>query len=87
MCHSSMSVPTVTYESCSRIAHLTSWQLQAAGPGKAIVSGEAKRLRFAVKGYDALRSWDVYWTGRQVSCPQHHPSCLSCSTDMPSCSL
>lgn len=40
-------------------------EIEAAGPGKAIVSGETKRLRFAVKGYDALRSWDVYWTGRQ----------------------
>ncbi len=69
MCHSSMSMPTVTYELCSSVAYLISLQVQAAGPGKAIVSGETKRLRFAVKGYDALRSWDVYWTGRQVSCP------------------
>lgn len=40
-------------------------EIEAAGAGIAVVSGETKRLRFAVKGYDALRSWDIYWTGRQ----------------------
>lgn len=40
--------------------------LQAAGREVAIVSGETKRLHFAVKGYDAINSWDIYWTGRQV---------------------
>ncbi len=40
--------------------------MQAAGTDTAIVAGETKRLRFAVKGYDAINSWDIYWTGRQV---------------------
>lgn len=40
--------------------------MQAAGPDSAVVAGETVRLRFSVKGYDALDSWEIYWTGRQV---------------------
>ena len=48
--------------------------VQAVGTDVAVVSGETKRLHFSVKGYDAINSWDIYWTGRQV---QHH--CLRSS--------
>ena len=53
--------------------------MQAAGPDSAVVAGETVRLRFSVKGYDALDSWDVYWTGRQVrSLPACCTLCLCC---------
>lgn len=45
--------------------------MQAAGPDSALITGETVRLRFSVKGYDASESWDIYWTGRQVS-PQFY---------------
>ena len=50
-----------------RKAHKLASALQSAGLQAAVLSGDVRRARFAVRGHAAMSSWDVYWTSRRVS--------------------
>ena len=53
---------------CARIkAYKLASALQSAGLQAAVLSGDVRRARFAVRGHAAMSSWDVYWTSRRVS--------------------
>ena len=54
------------YEAHSK-AHKLASALQSAGLQAAVLSGDVRRARFAVRGHAAMSSWDVYWTSRRVS--------------------
>ena len=48
-------------------AHKLASALQSAGVQAAVLSGDVRRARFAVRGHAAMSSWDIYWTSRRVS--------------------